>query len=267
MRYDDRGIGGSGGLETLENATSEDFATDARAIVEHLQTIAAVDSKQIGLVGHSEGGVIAPMVARDHDDIAFIVTMAGPGVVGKDLLAKQVMLGWSATGADEDAVQGWGADFAPILDRIVEGADKDEILPLMLKIGDEQAAAGFASPDAEQRRALIEAQATVFVNPWMRFFLAYDPAPALRALKCPVLAINGTLDLQVWHEQNLDAIKRIINEAGGDVTIKRYERLNHLFQPAKTGAAGEYANIEITFDEQVMTDIADWITARTSATP
>ena len=91
----------------------------------------------------------------------------------------------------------------------------------------------------------------------MRFFLTYDPRPALAEIKCPVLACNGTLDLQVWHEQNLDVIERTITEAGGDVTAKRYEGLNHLFQPATTGSIAEYATIEITFDETVLREPLD----------
>ena len=99
-------------------------------------------------------------------------------------------------------------------------------------------------------------------SPWMRFFLTYDPRPTLGKLRCPVLAVNGTRDLQVWHDQNLPEIQSVIAAAGGDVTIKRYQGLNHLFQPARTGLVAEYATIETTFDEAVLSDIVEWITSR-----
>jgi fermentation-respiration switch protein FrsA (DUF1100 family) len=97
----------------------------------------------------------------------------------------------------------------------------------------------------------------------MRYFITYDPRPALARVRCPVLALNGMLDLQVWHEQNLPEIEKAVRGAGGDVTVRRYEGLNHMFQPATTGAISEYGAIETTFDEAVLADMAEWISAKT----
>lgn len=125
-------------------------------------------------------------------------------------------------------------------------------------IGHSEGAMGVRD-DEELPGQLIEVQLNQLTSPWMRYFLTSDPRPALAGIKCPVLACNGTLDLQVWHEQNLEVIEQTITEAGGDVTAKRYEGLNHLFQPATTGSVAEYATIEITFDETVLRDIVQWI--------
>jgi hypothetical protein len=108
----------------------------------------------------------------------------------------------------------------------------------------------------------VEAQVAQVTSPWMQYFITYDPRPALGRVRCPVLALNGMLDLQVYHDQNLPEIEKAITQGGGDVTIRRYEGLNHLFQPATTGAVSEYGTIETTFDEAVLRDIVEWIDAR-----
>ena len=257
MRYDDRGVGGSGGRDTLDQATSVDFATDALAVLNHLKTIESIDSARIGIIGHSEGALIAPIVTTMTDDIAFIVSLAGPGVQGRKLLAVQRKLLTIAAGASEEDADKADEQFAQIEQKILDGASVGELVEFLVKLAREQ------SPETkqtdEQLTETVKSQAKTLMLPWFRYFMDYDPAEALRNVKCPVLALNGTLDLQVWHEQNLDAIERIMTDAGGDITTKRYEGLNHLFQPATTGSVGEYAQIETTFDEQVLRDIVDWI--------
>jgi pimeloyl-ACP methyl ester carboxylesterase len=260
MRYDDRGIGGSGGLDTLSDTTSEDFATDTVAVVEHLKSIEDLDASHIGLIGHSEGGLIAPMVANMIEGIDFMILMAGPGVRGSDLLAVQRKLISLSIGLGEEEVKVQNEIMARLTDRALDGASVDELVDEALELSLE------ADPDLgmteEQFRKNARAQFGVLTNPWMLYFLDYDPAPALARVNCPVLAINGTRDLQVWHEQNLDAIERILLEQGEDVTAIRYEGLNHLFQPAETGAIGEYATIDITIDEGVLSDMASWIESK-----
>lgn len=260
MRYDDRGVGGSGGLDTLETATSEDFATDVIAVVDHLRTLDVIDHDHIGLIGHSEGGLIAPIVASKTDGIDFMVLMAGPGVLGRDLLAVQRMKLSVAAGMTEEEAEITNAVFHEITDLALEGGDIDELVDVALKRSRE------LDPEMEltdeQFRKVAKGQIEMLASPWMKYFLATDPATFLRQVECPVLAINGTLDLQVWHEQNLDEIERILSEEGVDVTAKRYEGLNHLFQPAEIGSVTEYAQIEITIDEQVLADIAEWIDSK-----
>ncbi len=263
MRYDDRGVGGSGGLDTLDNATSINFAHDALAVARHMRTLEVVDNKHIGFIGHSEGGLIAPLVAtllNDDESIAFMVLMAGPGVVGRELIELQGRLISTRGGMSEQEYDKHAAVSKVVIDRVLAGAEGEEAVDLAVKLTRE---AGLDEElSDEQLRTTVKTQLTMLTNEWMKFFLTYDPAAALRAVRCPVLAINGTTDLQVWHEQNLDAIERIMTEAGGDITIKRYEGLNHLFQPSETGNPSEYATIEITFDESVMDDMVQWIRAR-----
>lgn len=260
MRYDDRGVGGSGGLDTLDHTTSIDFAHDALAVARHMRTLEVVDHEQIGFIGHSEGGLIAPLVAtllNDDESIAFMVLMAGPGVVGRELIELQGRLISTRGGMSDEEYDKHAAVSKAVIDSVLAGAERDEAVDLAVKLTRE---AGLDEElSDEQLRTTIKTQLTMLTNEWMKFFLTYDPADALRAVRCPVLAINGTTDLQVWHEQNLDAIERIMTEAGGDITIKRYEGLNHLFQPSETGNPSEYATIEITFDESVMDDMVQWI--------
>jgi pimeloyl-ACP methyl ester carboxylesterase len=266
MRFDDRGVGGTGAGDTVATMTTEVSATDAKAIVEYLRTIDVVDSNRLGLIGHSEGGLIAPMVARNRDDIAFVVILAGPGVPGIELWPKYLELNWAARGADADAAARWVATSEEILRMVIDGADAEAVAPMMESLVLAQVESGLFPFTEDQARAAARSQAQFYAGPWMRFFLTYDPAPALRELKCPVFAVNGTLDFPVWHAQNLDAIRRTITEAGGDVTIKRYAGLNHRLQPARTGLPDEYASEEITIDEQVLADVAAWIGRHTTKT-
>ncbi|MCZ6493681.1 MAG: alpha/beta fold hydrolase [Planctomycetota bacterium] len=257
LRYDDRGTGQSTG--EFSTATTQDFATDALAAVNYITTQDGVDPKRFGLIGHSEGAMVGPMVAGLTADVAFVVLLAGPGVPGDELLRVQLKLVMQAGGAPEQAIQTALAQQAQFFELVRQGASAEDLREAMRPVLEAQMKAMGVSDDEELPERLIEVQLDQLTSPWMRFFLTYDPRPALAKIKCPVLACNGTLDLQVWHEQNLDVIEQTITEAGGDVTAKRYEGLNHLFQPATTGSIAEYATIEITFDETVLRDIVQWI--------
>jgi pimeloyl-ACP methyl ester carboxylesterase len=275
FRYDDRGVGESGGRDQLEHATSADFANDAAAVVEFLKTQSGIDPDRIGLIGHSEGGLIAPLVATTREDVAFIVLLAGPGVTGREILELQGKLIFKAEGQSDEEIEAFSSRQKRLLDLVIAGADDDEIAEAYESMetknaeangevadGADEAADGAGPSDLQQQ---IRMQLQMLNNEWMRYFLTYDPRPALAKLTCPVLAINGTLDLQVWHEQNLPEIEKVMRAAGGDITIKRYENLNHLFQPAKTGGISEYALSEVTFDEAVLKDISDWIASKIAA--
>jgi len=263
MRYDDRGVGGSqvADLSLVQNATSEDFASDASTVIDAILDVGEVDGSRIGLLGHSEGGLIAPMVAQRRDDIAFLILLAAPGVRGDELLVEQTARMWKAVGADPAALPALREQFAAIIRDIAVGADSDAIREALVALTPAIAEAGLSDAGADEELGL-DVGVEMLGSPWMRYFFRHDPAPGLAAFNGPILALNGTKDLQVWHEQNLDAIERIVAEAGGDVTIKRYEGLNHLFQPAGTGLPTEYATIETTIDEQVLEDIAAWILAQ-----
>lgn len=258
LRYDDRGVGESTGIDTLATATSEDFADDTRAVVKHLRSIEGIDPDRVGLIGHSEGGMIASMVAAQDKRIAFVVLLAGTGVPGREVLIKQNRLLFAAGGAEGPVLDLVERSQSEALDLVAAGADPDQIKrAIRALIIAQQVASADATPASLEEA--VEHHYRIATVPWMRFFITYDPRPALARLECPVLALSGTLDLQVFHEQNLTEIEKTIREAGGDVTARRYEGLNHLFQPATTGAVDEYSTIEVTVDEGVLGDIVEWI--------
>ncbi|MHC4082025.1 MAG: alpha/beta hydrolase family protein [Planctomycetota bacterium] len=262
LRFDDRGVGGSTG--SFAGATTEDLAGDVVAAMKFLGTVEAVDPSRVGLIGHSEGGLIAPMVAGTTEGVSFIVLLAGPGVRGDDLLRVQGKLILEAGGADEETIARTRLQQEKFFELVLNDADEETLREaLRPMIEAEFAAMGLEGEQSEQLEQMIETQAQLQASPWMRFFITYDPRPALAKVRCPVLALNGTLDLQVWHEQNLPEIEKAIKEAGGDVTVRRYEKLNHLFQPAETGSITEYGVIETTFDEQVLEDMVTWIKLKT----
>jgi fermentation-respiration switch protein FrsA (DUF1100 family) len=255
LRYDDRGTARSTGQ--FSGATTEDLATDTMAAVDFLKTAEAIDTKRIGLIGHSEGAMIAPMVAAQSDDVAFIVLLAGPGVPGDELLLVQSELALKAGNADEVAITKVKLQQEHLFQLIRQGASADELRDAMRPIAEAELA--ITGLEGEALQDMVEIQLEQITSAWIRFFITYDPRPALAKVTCPVLALNGTLDLQVWHEQNLTEIERVLTQTGIDVTVKRYEGLNHLFQPAESGSVMEYVEIETTFDETVMRDIVTWI--------
>lgn len=265
MRYDDRGVGRSNvpsdRMDALVmNATSADFATDTVAIYDALAQQPEIDAGRIGLIGHSEGGLIAPLAAQQRPDVAYMVLLAGPGVRGDALLRKQLELMWVAAGADATAIAPLLEGFGRVQQLIIDQADEAAMNDALTALTPMFVEAGLASEDqAAESDGPIDMGLSMLNSPWMRYFFSFDPAEALRAATCPILALNGEKDLQVWHEQNLDAIEHIIREAGGDVTAIRYADLNHLFQPCDTGHPAEYAAIETTFDERVLADIVKWL--------
>ncbi len=261
LRCDDRGTAGSTG--SFAEATTADFATDVLAAMRFLATVDGIDPGRIGLIGHSEGGMIAPMVAGLTEDVDFMVLLAGTGVRGDELLRLQAELVARAAGADEAVIAANRVQQQRLFEIILAGGRDDEVELLLRESMRVQFEA--ADLEGEQLDSAVDGQVKQFLSPWMRFFITYDPRPALARVRCPVLALGGTLDLQVYHDQNLPQIEKAVNSGHGDVTIRRYEGLNHLFQPAATGALTEYATIETTFDETVLRDIVQWIHARSGS--
>ena len=247
LRVDDRGVGKSTG-NRWPDATTADFATDAEAGVAYLKTRSEVDPHKIGLIGHSEGGLIAPMVAASDPDVAFIVMMAGLGVPGDEVLLEQGVLISEAAGASPAAAEKAAAARRELFMLIKQ--EKDNAL-LEQELREKLA----GQPEAQ-----INVEIKAFTSPWFRYLIAYDPAPALRNVKCPVLAINGEKDLQVAPNQNLPAIRKALTEGGNQhVEIDELPSLNHLFQTAKTGPPTEYGEIEETMSPVAMEKIASWI--------
>jgi len=250
LRVDDRGVGGSSG--DVASATSADFATDVAAGVEFLHSRPDIRADRIGLLGHSEGGLIGPLVAVERGDIAFLVLLAGPGIRGDELLYLQAALLARAAGASEEAV----AENRRLQERLFAVLLGDSDLA-QARSQIEEILRGTGSED-------VEASLRQIASPWFRFFVREDPAATLRRVRCPVLALNGALDLQVPARENLDAIAAAL-EAGGnpDYQVKEYPGLNHLFQHAQKGTVAEYAELEETLAPEVLADIAAWIRART----
>ncbi len=260
LRVDDRGVGGSTG--SVESSTSEEFALDVLAGVDFLKSRKEIDSKKIGLIGHSEGGLIAPIVASKTDDVAFIVLMAGTGLTGEEIIYLQSRLISRASGVKKEILE-QNLDVQRKIFTVVKADESDDIIKNKLrkmlldefnaKTEDERKAIG--NPDAS-----IEAQVIQVTSRWFRFFLTYDPTTHLKMVKCPVLAINGEKDLQVPPKENLAAIDKTLREAGNThVTIKELPGLNHLFQKASTGAPFEYAKISETINPEALTLISSWI--------
>ena len=253
LRADKRGIGKSGG--NYAAATTIDFAKDAEAGVAYLETRPEVDRHKIGLIGHSEGGVIAPMVAAEDSDVAFIVMMAGSGVPGDDLIVEQTLLIAEASGVSHDEAEKSAAEERKIL-TLVEQEKDDTELAKKLRVE----LAGKAP------EATLNAQIKALSSPWYRGFIQYDPTTALRKVTCPVLALIGQKDTQVPPDQNLPAIRKAL-QAGGNKNFEVDELpgLNHLFQSADTGSPSEYVKIEETVSPVALEKMASWILKQTSS--
>jgi hypothetical protein len=269
LRVDDRGVGGSNG-DSL-SATSRDCAGDVLASVEYLRTRKEIDPKKIGLAGHSEGALIAGIAAAENQDIAFIVLMAGPGLVGEETLLLQASAISTASGVSEKAIVQNRRIQEKIFKIIIEEQDKAvakakirEILLKMMAETTEKLDGPAKEKALKGIEKHVEVQLKQLLSPWLRFFLTFDPGPTLMKITCPILAINGEKDLQVPPKENLAAIERALTESKNpDFTIKELPGLNHLFQTAQTGLQSEYANIEETFAPTVLEIIGDWIIHRT----
>ena len=261
LRFDDRGVGASKGI--FRTATSEDFATDVESAVAFLKKRDDIDKKHIGLIGHSEGGLIAPMVASKSDDVNFIVLLAGTGIPGSELLALQGRLIGKAVG-QSDAEVGRSAS---IRKKMIEMAvasddiqtlrsDLTEYLQIEIQNADSRALVP-AGVDVDR---FIKSQVDFMATPWMVYFLRHDPAKVLEKVTCPVLAINGGIDLQVPAEENLSAIGKALKKAGNQkVTLKELPGFNHMFQESATGAPSEYGTIDETFSPAALAVISDWV--------
>ncbi len=252
LRFDDRGIGQSTGNFAV--ATTKDFASDALAAVAFLRKRSEVDPERIGLVGHSEGAVVAPMAAELGGEIAFAVLLASTGVDGRELLVMQAKAINRASGLPEAVIEQRAQVQGALLD-VVVAAENDSVAA-------ERARAILA--DAGLTGDVADGQVRSLLSPWMKYFLVYDPLPALRELSIPVLALNGEKDTQVPPTENLLPVEKALRDGGNpDVTAEVLPGLNHLFQTSETGAPAEYAGIEETFSPEALEKIATWIAERT----
>ncbi len=263
LRYDDRGTAGSGGV--FKGATSADFAQDAKAALDYLRSRKETDRKKVGLAGHSEGGIIAPMLAASNPkEVAFTVLLAPPAISGDSILLLQQGLIATASGMPAESV-------AELISanrgafKIVRESEDTVALRTKMEAYLSGLIDAASLPAGTTKEAAIAAQINPLTDPWMHYFMRTDPASFLQKVKCPVLALWGANDLQVPPAQNEPALKAAL-AAGGNKkgTTAVLPGLNHLFQSSATGLPTEYGQIEETFSLPAMLQIAAWIKETTA---
>lgn len=247
LRFDDRGVAESEG--DFASATSSDFVTDAAAAVQFVKTNSALSISSIGIIGHSEGAMIAPVIAAESSDVDFIIMLAGTVLTGEEVLYQQTKAIMAAQGVQEAVISENLKLIKEIYPILLEN-DVNTAETKLREIGTEMGL-------SEQE---IDAQLNQLTSPWFMHFLSFSSKPQLESLSIPVLAVTGSVDLQVLADENLTAIETALKTAGNkNYKIKKYENLNHLFQHSETGAIEEYGSLTETFSEEVLQDISDWI--------
>ncbi len=254
LRYDKRGVGGSAG--NYDAATTVDFASDAEAAVTWLKAQPEIDPHHVGVLGHSEGGIIAPAVAAEDERVAFVVMIAGPTIRGDKLFVLQSAMTAKTYGAPDDYIAKRKLFDQALYDAIISAPSDAVALDRAKAI----VAKGVADKviDSNEAGTLPQDDA----RPWERYFLAYDPAPTLAKLKIPVLALNGSLDVQVPAKENLAAAREALKTNPNAIVIE-LPGMNHLLQDAKTGSPNEYNDIEETMSPTALKIICDWVSTQT----
>jgi pimeloyl-ACP methyl ester carboxylesterase len=261
LRYDDRGIGKSTG--EFGAATSADFADDAEAAVTYIQSRADLKGLSIGLMGHSEGGMIAPMVASRNKAIKFIVLLAGPGLPTAQLLVQQMEDIQRLGNAPADVIKLSTASNIELYAAMNQYKDlpadqyKAKVDTLLVTQVRKYPAAALQGRSVDE---VVKTASQQYNSPWFKYFITFNPADYLTKVTCPVLAVNGTLDVQVQSSSNLAAIKAGLTKAGNKkFEIAPLSGLNHMLQQATTGAISEYAKINETVDPIALTKVSAWI--------
>ncbi|MGD1894108.1 MAG: alpha/beta hydrolase family protein [Cyclobacteriaceae bacterium] len=261
LRCDDRGVGQSTG--DFQAATTADFATDVAASIQFLKSRKEINTDKIGLIGHSEGGMVAPLVASKSEDVSFMVMLAGPGIDLVEVIMMQKELVSRADGVSESDIKKWVLPVHEKACRMITTYTDTAALKADLKVLIEKAydkSPPDLMPSDIPKEEVISTQVKYWSSDWYRYFLKYDPAAVLEKVSCPVLALNGEKDLQVTPEENLSAIDNAFKKGGNtNVTVKELPNLNHLFQNCETGSPEEYEKIEETFSPIALKEMSDWI--------
>nr|WP_315487197.1 alpha/beta fold hydrolase [uncultured Undibacterium sp.] len=250
LRYDKRGVAASKG--DYKAATTFDFAEDTEAAIAYLRTRNDVDHKKIGIIGHSEGGLIAPLVAARDPQVKFIVLMGGPGIAIKSLMLEQSRLISAANGQSKEDIAENEAFLEKAYTVMNSGYDDNTITTQLTALFDQIVAKGDMPADVAKR------QVATLSNSWFRSFIKYDPAPTLKKVNQAVLAVNGELDLQVAAKSNLAGLRDALKH-NKKAVIRELPKLNHVFQTATTGSPSEYSKIEETIAPLALNTISDWI--------
>ncbi len=267
LRYDDRGVGGSSG--NTQQSTSADFAADVQAAVRLLAGRNDIDSSAIGLIGHSEGGIVAPLAASGASEIAFLVLLAGTALPGDQILLAQGERIVRANGASEEMIAVNRQTQLEIFQAVRTGKGWEEVeqsLRLTLRKGLENMPPQAPSQIADVEKYLdtaVNGQLAFSRSPWFKHFIDFDPAAVLAKVRSPVLALFGELDLQVPAEINIPPLKAALRSAGNsDFTVKTLPGANHLFQKAVTGNPNEYPQLKKEFIDGFLEELSSWILSR-----
>lgn len=260
LRFDDRGHGESTG--DFGNATTEDFSKDVLSAIAYLKTRNDVDIKKIGLIGHSEGGIIAPLAANNSKDIAFMVLLASTGVSGAELSVMQSKTLRQFPVKDEVAYE---KNTRKAIAIVTSNKSESEIEKELTKHYNDFLRPILTSLNVPEKNmnAFIDSQLKTSLKPWSRYFLQYNPADEIEKLQIPVLSLNGSKDTQVNAKINQEGIRKaLIKGENKDYKIVELENLNHFFQECETGKMDEYRKIEQTFSPMALKEISNWILER-----
>lgn len=248
LRYDDRGVGASGGAETLESATSEDFAEDAAAALAYLRGRPEIRKGALGLIGHSEGGIIGQILAAGDGGPDFLVMMAGPALRGKETLLHQGEAVMRSTDMPEDTIEAVKQMNAQVYGLLLDesSGNEEEIRKVLM--------------ESEMPEDQVDAQMRTLTSPWFRYFLAFDPAEYLPKIDIPVLALFGGRDVQVVAAGEAPRMEELLAQSKStDVTVEILPGLNHLFQETETGAVEEYGSIVQTLSPVFLEKLGQWL--------
>lgn len=253
LRYDDRGAGDSD-FGNVQECDTRDFAEDAKAVYKHLKQNPHIDNDKIGILGHSEGGIIAPMIADDHN-VKFIILMAGPTIPGKDILIKQAGKVSQTMDYSEKEIAKQKKLRKQIYEEVMRvSTDTSKIKESFQKL----VQANTKISDSAAMEKYVQQQMDFVMSPWFKFYYNYDPAPKLKALDIPVLAVFGGKDIQVDSRQNKVLIQDMIRQGKENYTLKVFPEANHLFQHAETGSIKEYQQLPKEFTEGFLKYITKW---------
>jgi hypothetical protein len=261
LRTDDRGVGESTG--SYFDSTLLDFSDDAIAAVHFLQSIQRIRRDEIGLVGLSEGGAVGPLSASRSEDVAFVVMMAGPGLPYRGSMLGQIEDLGNLYGDDTEDIRKLQAAAVEMIGVINENTPpqmaEEKIKAALLRLRDQD----IESPAQRFMQASLEDEVALMLTPWLRSQAIYDPAPALIALKVPLLAITGELDPILSAERHLPSIRRLMAESKSlDTSFRPLPGHNHIFQKTKTGKFEEYLSANATFSHEALGEISNWILVR-----
>lgn len=261
LRYDDRGVGKSGG--NPYTSTTFDFAEDAASAMLFLRKQDRIDKTKTGLIGHSEGGIIAPMIASKTKEISFLVLLAAPGI---DIIDLMVIQNRKMVEGEKILRQEQYTAFEVMLRNVfktvIKTKDNNDAGKKIMNIYAQYAKTidSVQIVKMQLTEKSIRQQLIPLLSPWYRYFLSIKPSVYVSKVKCPVLALNGDKDIQVTADENLAALNDALRAAGNiKCTVRRMNNLNHLFQTAVTGMPEEYAKTEETISPEVLDIISKWI--------